>query len=63
MVASLWFLWQAYIPCSTYSNMLSFRKGDYLYFSLLKKIRLDISCESSALQRIHMKYCIIFLMC
>ena len=30
----------------------------YLY--LLKKIRLDILCESSALQRIHMKYQVLF---
>ena len=28
----------------------------FFYFYHLKKIRLDVSCESSALQRIHMKY-------
>ena len=26
----------------------------FMYFYLLKKIRLDVSCESSARQRIHM---------
>ena len=30
------------------------------YFYLLKKIRLDFSCESSAKQRIHMKYQALF---
>ena len=28
----------------------------FFYFYLLKKIRLDVSCESSAGQRIHIKY-------
>ena len=32
----------------------------FFYFYLLKKIRLDVSCESSARQRIHMKYHLIF---
>ena len=31
------------------------------YFNLLKKIRLDVSCESSAWQRIHLKYQSYFL--
>ena len=30
------------------------------FFYLLKKIRLDISCESSALQRIHLKHQVLF---
>ena len=30
------------------------------YFYLLKKIRLDVSCESSAWQRIQMKYQVLF---
>ena len=30
------------------------------YFYLLKKLRLDFSCESSAKQRIHMKYQVLF---
>ena len=30
------------------------------YFYFLKKIRLDFSCESSARQRIHMKYQVLF---
>ena len=29
---------------------------DFFYFYLAKKLRLDVSCESSAKQRIHMKY-------
>ena len=32
----------------------------FFYFYLLKKIRLDVSCESSARQRIHMKYQVLF---
>ena len=35
--------------------------GPLVYFYLLKKIRLDISCESSAYQRIHIKYQVLFL--
>ena len=31
-----------------------------LYFYLSKKIRLDFSCESSAQQRIHLKYQVLF---
>ena len=34
----------------------------FFYFYLLKKIRLDVLCESSALQRIHMKYEVLFLL-
>ena len=30
------------------------------YFYLLKKIRLDVLCEFSVLQRIHMKYQVLF---
>ena len=30
------------------------------YFYLLKKIRLDVLCASSALQRIHMNYQVLF---
>ena len=30
------------------------------YFDLLKKIRLDVLCESSAKQRIHMEYQVLF---
>ena len=30
------------------------------YFYLLKKIRLDFSCESSAQQRIHLKHQVLF---
>ena len=30
------------------------------YFYLSKKIRLDVSCESSAWQRIHMKHQVLF---
>ena len=30
------------------------------YFYLSKKIRLDVSCESFAQQRIHMKYQVLF---
>ena len=30
------------------------------YFYLSKKIRLDVSCESSAVQRIQMKYQVLF---
>ena len=30
------------------------------YFYLLKKIRLDFSCESSAEQRIHLKHQVLF---
>ena len=30
------------------------------YFYLLKKIRLDFSCESSAWQRIHLKHRVLF---
>ena len=33
---------------------------DVFYFYLSTKTRLDVSCESSARQRIHMKYCLIF---
>ena len=32
----------------------------YFYFYLLKKITLDVSYESSAMQRIHMKYQVLF---
>ena len=32
----------------------------YFYFYVSKKIRLDISCKSSAKQRIHMKYQALF---
>ena len=32
----------------------------FFYFYLLKKIRLDVSCESSARQRIYMKYQVFF---
>ena len=32
----------------------------FFYFYLLKKIRLSVSCESSARQRIHMKYQVLF---
>ena len=32
----------------------------FFYFYLSKKIRLDVSCESSARQRIHMKYQVLF---
>ena len=32
----------------------------FVYFYSTKKIRLDISCESSAQQRIHMKYQVLF---
>ena len=32
----------------------------YFFFVFSEKIRLDISCESSALQRIHMKYQALF---
>ena len=32
----------------------------FFNFYLSKKIRIDISCESSARQRIHMKYQILF---
>ena len=32
----------------------------FFYFYLLKKIRLYISCESSAGQRIHMQYKVLF---
>ena len=32
----------------------------YFYFYLSKKIRLDVPCESSAKQRIHMKYQALF---
>ena len=32
----------------------------FFYFHLSKKIRMDVSCESSALQRIHMKYQVLF---
>ena len=34
----------------------------FLYFYLWKKIRHDVSCESSARQRIHMKYQVLFCM-
>ena len=30
------------------------------YFYVLKKIKLDVSCESSARQRINMKYQVLF---
>ena len=30
------------------------------FFTFSKEIRLDVSCESSALQRIHMKYQVLF---
>ena len=32
----------------------------FFYFYLLKKIRLDFSCEPSAKQRIHLKYQVLF---
>ena len=32
----------------------------FFYFYLLKKIRLDVSCESSVQQRIHVKYQVLF---
>ena len=32
----------------------------FFYFYLSKEIRLDVSCESSARQRIHMKYQVLF---
>ena len=32
----------------------------FFYFYLLKTIRLDVLCESSARQRIHMKYHVLF---
>ena len=32
----------------------------FFYFYLSKKIRLDVSCESSAKQRINMKYLALF---
>ena len=32
----------------------------FFYFYLLKKIRLDVSCESSVRQRIHKKYQVLF---
>ena len=32
----------------------------FFYFYLSKEIRLDVSCESPALQRIHMKYQVLF---
>ena len=36
------------------------RHFNVFYFYLLKKIWLDVLCESSALQRIHMKYQVLF---
>ena len=32
----------------------------FFYFYISKEIRLDVSCESSALHRIHMKYKVLF---
>ena len=32
------------------------------YFYLLKKIRIDLSCESSAEQRIHLKHQVLFIL-
>ena len=34
--------------------------GDTLFFYVLKKIRLDVLCESSVPLRIHMKYQVLF---
>ena len=45
--------------CS-YSRALEPTCGALVYFYLLKKIRLDFSCESSAEQRIHMKHQVLF---
>ena len=36
------------------------RRHFIFHFYLLQKIRLDVLCESSALQRIHMKYQVLF---
>ena len=36
------------------------RHFNFFTFIFLKKIRFEVSCESSALQRIHMKYRLIF---
>ena len=37
-----------------------FYRHNYLVYCLLKKIRLAVLCDSSALQRIHMKYQVLF---
>ena len=36
------------------------RRHFFFYFYLSKEIKLDVSCESSARQRIHMKYQVLF---
>ena len=41
-------------------DALYFSQFHIFYFYLSKEIRLDVSCESSVEQRIHMKYQILF---
>ena len=42
------------LSCPCDRSSLSF------YFYLLREIRLDVSCDSSAQQRIHVKYQVLF---
>ena len=39
---------------------MSYRHNFLVYFYLSKKIRLDVSSESSARQRIHLKHQVLF---
>ena len=53
------FLNLEFSKCS-YSRALGPACGALVYFYLLKKIRLDFSCESSAVQRIQLKHQVLF---